>query len=90
LKLATNIHLVQRLITDTITTSHIFMACTRIQYVYSKIWVVSKPQHNSVFVVLFKLTTCFGLCFRPSSGHKIIYHCRKLYNVSYIIRYMEL
>jgi hypothetical protein len=29
--------------------------------------------HNTTqfFVVLFKLTTCFGLCFRPSSGNKI-------------------
>jgi hypothetical protein len=34
LKLATNIHLVQRLIINTIKTSHKFMASTRIKYLY--------------------------------------------------------
>ena len=32
----------------------------------------------------FKLTTCFGLCFGPSSGHKGIYS-RKLYSISHKI-----
>jgi len=40
------------------------------------------------FVCFIKLTTCFGPCFRPSSGHKIICYfiLRKLYNVSNKIR----
>jgi hypothetical protein len=31
-----------------------------------------RRNHNKMlfFVVLFELTTCFALCFRPSSGHK--------------------
>ena len=33
---------------------------------------------------LFKLTTCFGPCFGPSSGHKDIY-LRKLYSMNYKI-----
>jgi hypothetical protein len=34
--------------------------------------VLGKSQHNMVFCCcLFNLTTCFGLFFRPSSGHKI-------------------
>jgi len=32
----------------------------------------------------FKLTTCFGPCSGPSSGHKSIYS-RKLYSISYKI-----
>ena len=32
----------------------------------------------------FKLTTCFGPCSGPSSGHKGIYW-RKLYNISHKI-----
>jgi len=32
----------------------------------------------------FKLTTCFGPCSGPSSGHNIIYS-RKLYSVSHKI-----
>ena len=30
----------------------------------------------------FKLTTCFGSCSEPSSGHKSIYS-RKLYSISH-------
>ena len=32
----------------------------------------------------FKLTTCFGPCSGPSSGHKRIY-CRKLYSINHKI-----
>jgi len=32
----------------------------------------------------FKLTTCFGPCSGPSSGHKVIYS-RKLYSISHKI-----
>ena len=32
----------------------------------------------------FKLTTCFGPCSGPSSGHKVIYS-RKLYSMSHKI-----
>jgi len=40
------------------------------------------------FVVLFKLTTCFGLCFRPSSDHKIYIIGGCYTKISHKIRYM--
>jgi hypothetical protein len=51
---------------------------------------LSMSQHNLVFIVLLKLTTCFGLCFRPSSGYKIYIHLKKVYSVIHKDRYMEL
>jgi len=36
------------------------------------------------FRCYFKLTTCFGPCSEPSSGHKSIYS-RKLYSISHKI-----
>jgi len=42
--------------------------------------------HNTTWFCcfLFRLTTWFGLSFRPSSGHTTYIHLRKLYNVSYL------
>ena len=43
-------------------------------------------QNTTKFVrcYYFKLTTCFGPCSGPSSGHKSIYS-RKLYSISHKI-----
>jgi len=42
-------------------------------------------QNTTKFVsCYFKLTTCFGPCSEPSSGHKSIYS-RKLYSISHKI-----
>ena len=43
-------------------------------------------QNTTKFVICynFKLTTCFGPCCGPSSGHKSIYS-RKLYSISHKI-----
>jgi len=38
-------------------------------FIYKKNVYFVLSQHNLLF--LFKLTTCFDLCFRPSSGHNI-------------------
>ena len=41
-------------------------------YVYWKKWVFLNISHNTTYFVYFiKLTTCFGLYLRPSSGHKL-------------------
>jgi hypothetical protein len=39
-------------------------------YIY-RICILSKLQHGFVYWFYFKLATCFGLCFGPSSGHGI-------------------
>ena len=64
-----------------------------------KKWDLNKLQHNLVCSFLFKLTTCFGLCFRPSSGQKIYVimleetiQCKsqnKIYKI-YKIKYIKL
>jgi hypothetical protein len=48
--------------------------------------------HNiTCFVCFIKLTTCFGLSFRPSSGHKIYVVCfEETRQCKSWIRYMEL
>ena len=40
-------------------------------FIYTKHVGIKKVTTQLVFVVLFKLTACFGLCFKPSSSHKI-------------------
>jgi hypothetical protein len=42
--------------------------------------------HNTTWFCcfLFRMTTCFGLSFRPSSGHTTYIYLRKIYNVSHM------
>jgi len=42
---------------------------------------MSQNKTKFVSCFYFKLTTCFGLCSGPSSGHENIYS-RKLYSIS--------
>jgi hypothetical protein len=50
-----------------------FRCAIPVVFIYTEgMCILSKSQHNLIFVfLLFKLTTCFGLCFRSSSDHRM-------------------
>jgi hypothetical protein len=84
--------MVQNIRVEEISSFVFFRCAIHVVFIYTNEYAcLCKSQHNLVFCCfLFKLTTCFGLCFRPFSGHKT---CNILgsYTVSVITsEYMEL
>ena len=57
-------------------------------YIYTKAkGFINELQRNLVYCYLFRLTTCFGLCSSPSSGHKIYRIIHKSLRVFRSLRY---
>ena len=77
-----------RTVDSPFTLAKSFLLCAMNTCHYNKERVLNESKHNytTKFVrcSYLKLTTCFGPCCRPSSGHKSIYS-RKLYSISHNI-----